>query len=443
LVDGEIFLTFFISTVDGTCQVRVIKTNEIKKIISDPDDKNIPLYYLRQWDDGEGNTQQMYYADWQAFKNGWLDKAKKLESNIQKAEVVNSGTVVCVLHIAHNRKTGLRGWPIFSAGIPWTKAHTRFREDRSTVAASVAMFVNKLKVRGGSRPIDNLKARLQSSWANGNLETNPAAPAGSAWMQNEGVDLERMPLGTGASDAKVDGESLLQMAALGAGTYPHYFGAGDAYRLATATAMEGPVLRQWSRYQTFWAAQFRKMVRSVLWAKETYPKSSGELQTEQNEKKWADIDISVSTDRLVEIDLGSISDAMSKMLTAITPYMQMGIIPTETLQKIMSSIWLVALQALQVEQAEDIANEQSWTSGVTVPPQPGSDSGRNGQMEREFEDRMTTIENVLRESHEAQEIAHRCPLEGCDGGMALQYPDHKGLLVCATCNRTYDPAVEF
>jgi len=49
----------------------------------------------------------------------------------------------------------------------------------------------------------------------------------------------------------------------------------------------------------------------------------------------------------------------------------------------------------------------------------------------------------LIESHNAQEIDVRCPLPNCKGEIALSYPDHRGLLVCASCSRTFDPEIEF
>lgn len=43
-------------------------------------------------------------------------------------------------------------------------------------------------------------------------------------------------------------------------------------------------------------------------------------------------------------------------------------------------------------------------------------------------------------SHEAAVVNHICPL--CGNPQALAYPDHKGLLVCTKCVKTYDPQVE-
>jgi len=43
-------------------------------------------------------------------------------------------------------------------------------------------------------------------------------------------------------------------------------------------------------------------------------------------------------------------------------------------------------------------------------------------------------------SHDAALVNHMCPL--CGNSQAFNYPDHKGLLVCTACARTYDPSKE-
>ena len=79
-----------------------------------------------------------------------------------------------------------RGWPLMYAGFPWSRAHKKFREDRATVAATVAMWVNKIRGDTGSRGIENIRAKLASSFPDassgiGTLagDVNPPAAAGS------------------------------------------------------------------------------------------------------------------------------------------------------------------------------------------------------------------------------------------------------------------------
>lgn len=58
--------------------------------------------------------------------------------------------------------------------------------------------------------------------------------------------------------------------------------------------------------------------------------------------------------------------------------------------------------------------------------------------EQDEEQEMT--DELEDKSHNAILVDRQCPL--CGNDKALSYPDHGGLLVCAKCGRTYNPAVE-
>lgn len=448
LSSGEFLWIFYIDkTGTKPPRVRIVPTEEIEEIITEPDDDVTPLYYKRSWTNSDGELDSMYYPDYLAARDPENLSKVELPPEAKLAQEQKSETDVVAIHVAHNRKVfsgpgKLRGWPFYSAGAPWAREHTKFREHRASVAAMIAKHVNKIKADAGSKGIDNIAANLRSSLAGGNIETNPGAAAGSYWVENQALDLQRMSQQTGAGDAKTDGEALMQMAALGAGAYSHYFGSGDAYRLATATSMETPVMRQWSRYQNFWGASWRKMVDVVLWAKEMYPQVS---------TLFKDHNAQVSTDRMVEMDLDSISDSMSVMLRdGLLPYLQLGLISGETGQKILLATWQSVMQALGVADvmelipAEEELPEEPEEEPEEEPTETELQAVRTwGSLMKGWDARMEMIEGELQESHERIEVNAVCPLRGCDGQIAYQYPDHPtSLVVCATCERTFNRDLE-
>lgn len=351
LVDGDRFLAFFASTVDGEATVRRINTKQIVEIVTDPDDDSKPLFYKRQWTTKKGETRTWYYPDWEAFFEGDLERAE-LPPGAVRADEQNRGTAVCVLDISFNNKDedSLFGWPLLGAGSPWIRAQKRFMEDRLAVSAAKAMYVRKAKVSGGSRAVDNVIANLRSTLsATQSTETNPPAVAGSTLVENQAVDTTDLPMTTGASDAKIDHEAFAWMALLSGRIFPHWAGMGDAYRLATATAMEGPLHRQFSRYQVFWSAQFRKMVRIVLQMKEKY--GAAHFSTYETE---------VSTDKLVEVDLDGMSQALGRVFeTIINPMSEIGAIPDEIVKGILQAALRTILQALGVD-AEEVVGDEAW-----------------------------------------------------------------------------------
>lgn len=435
LTDGEIYQVYFVGA-DGRSTIRVIHTEEIAAIITHPDDSSTKLWYKRVYSE-DGDLKELYYPDWRVY---YTDRAQLDAARLPDGArtTLNPGTdnmytYAVIQHVPHNLKrpqkaitTGgfqLRGWPITTSSAPWSRTHKRFREDRATVTSAVAMYVNTLKHKGGSRATDAIKQKLASSLqtsAIGNYESNPAAAAGSTFIQNDAVDLERMPLTTGAQDAKIDGEALFAMANLGLGLFPHYAGAGDAYRLATATAMERPLEMQWSRYQLFWSSQFKIMVKIVLKAYE----NGGTSAT-----AFGSYDARVSTDRLVEVDLERLSKSVGQLYqNTLIPLLELGAIPDNTVKVITANIWRIVLQALGVADVTDTAADAAF--GVDEDYDPEDD-------EPEQTERAT-----LGESHSPETVRRACPLPECDGDTSLRYPEHKGLLVCVACSRTYDPEVE-
>ncbi len=375
LTDGERYLAYFISTVDGETGLREIDTKEIaEQFITDPDDKSTVLYYKRNYSDAQG-PKEMYYLDYLAAINGWHEREVQdkqgnlvpvwetvLPKGAARAEAATDATYVVMQHIPYNRKGGAHGWPLMAASAPWVRAHKKFREDRASVAAAIAMFVAQIKAKGGSRAVDAIRAKLASTLSASNtIDRNPAAPAGSTLIGNEGVDYTKLPLSTGAGDAQTDGNALLQMAGLGGGLYLHWLGAGEAFRLATATAMEQPILRQFTRYQNFWAAQFKKMTRIVLWADERW--GSG--------VKYKSYDANVSTDKILKEDFTALITAIGQLFSQVYfPAVLGGQLPDAPARKIMTETWRMVLTTLGVSKVDEIVNDQTMAPEAAAPPVP-------------------------------------------------------------------------
>ena len=294
LTDGELFLVFFTARTGGETTLRRIDSLEITKVVTDPDDKFRSLYYQRDFQTGEQHTPTtVYYPDWQATPDQ-LSRAK-LPTGATKAEEQRPGTGVVVLHVAINERDG-RGWPITTRGAPWSKAYWDFLQDRAAVSRKVAMYVDKLNVKGGSRAIDVVKNALQSSLVNNesSWETNPIPAAGSDWLENEAIKRERLPMGSGAGDARIDGMTIVSQAGIGMGiTSPAYLGRPDAMQnRAVAQELALPMIRRWNRYQLLWGSVWRDVAEIVLGAKSR--------KTE----------VDVSTDASIEIELDILSKAV-------------------------------------------------------------------------------------------------------------------------------------
>jgi hypothetical protein len=219
-------------------------------------------------------------------------------------------------------------------------AYADFLQDRAAVARAVSQYVDKLTVHGGQRAIDLVKSRLQSSLATGDsFDRNPRPASGSDWLQNEAINRERMPLTTGASDAATDGGMLLGQAGLAGRVYPHWLGRGETYRLATASAMESPVMRAFNRYQKFWSDVWQNMATHVLTQYEIANKTIFETKA-----------VDADTDALTTIDM----QALKSAINGFTDMYDRGLIASGVAPEMAEALLRIVAQSVGVSDIQDI-----------------------------------------------------------------------------------------
>jgi len=313
--DGELVLVGFVSTLTGDMTVRTLPPEQITALVTDPNDAETVLFYRREWTPVGSQTKQvLYYPDWEADDAALasIDLPPGAERADQESTVRLGGTAfqyAAILMLQVNEFQG-RGWPTFKAGAEWSKLYRQMLHDRAAVVRKRAMYTDTVKLKkGGARALSMVQARLQSSHVSGTsgYETNPPAIAGSDWLENDQIDRVVRNLGnSGAQDAERDANAVFAMATLSSGAFPHYFGRGDTFRLATATAMELPTLKHWQRYQKFWADAFRDLTDFVLTMKERF--GSATFDTHECD---------VSQDAMLDVDPKVVLDA-ARALDSIT-----------------------------------------------------------------------------------------------------------------------------
>jgi hypothetical protein len=304
------------------------------------------VFYRREYSvTGEGESSVTYFQDWRA-EPGTIERTKKRTdfSDGKFASELNEATEVLAMLVAHGAKK-IRGWPLMSTGIPWSIAYRDFLQDRAAINRAVGTYVDKIKVQGGQRAIDTIQARLQSALAiGGAAETNPPPSAGSTWLENDAVDRQRMPLGTGAGDAEIDSAAILGQAGLAGRVYPHWLGRGEAFRLATATAMEQPTMRAFNRYQTFWSSIWEDMVRIVLQADEKYG----------SKQKFETYDADIQSDNIIQLSINDIKMAID----GLAMLADRGLVDSVVAGSIAEQYNRASLQTMGVRDVDDILNPE-------------------------------------------------------------------------------------
>jgi len=436
VVTGNRFLAVYASETDGEAYVRRLKTSEIVEIVTHPDDDGITLFYKRVWLGASGSAQTWYYPDWWAFFYAGLDDEYKdgqtlaeyaLPTDAIRADRLNSddetGTVVCVVNTKFGEWDDGSHWGrslLAPAGAPWIRAHKQYLESRLATAKSKMLYARDLTVKGGSRAVDAVRRTLQSSLAtSGYLETNPPPVPGAEFVHNQALTMQDLPIRTGASDAHIDHEQFAWIAGLSGGLFKYFLGL-ESTRLATAKAMDKTQLMRFSEYRKLLTDAFGTLVRIVLLFHELYSTEArdGELGT-----AFESYEAEVSIDSLVEADVESLTtSAVSLVKDIIMPGIDYNLIPDETAQAIIAFLVRTVLTGFMPGVASQLTDDQAF----------GIDT------QQETDDEPSTMS----EAHDGQEISYPCPLPGCGGLTAILYPGHKGLLVCAKCEMTFDPVME-
>jgi len=305
LRDGEEYLIFFIARSGknaGRCTVRFCYTEQVVEVVSRLEDAGVPLWYKRSWMSDDGEQHEYYYpaADQLQVKRD----ASMLPSGAKRADQANSGTDVVMLHLAFDEDDNGRGWPLLHRAGPWINQLSASAADLAAITAQNAMFARYAKHTAGSRGTEELKALWGSTLENGDDETNAPPAAGSTAIMNKGIDMGDMPLNRAGSEATQAVSLITREVSNAGGVFPHYLGAGEAFRLATASAMEAPLFEQWSLYRELWQDIFRDIVNIVLDAAERYA-----------HKKWPESEriIDVLSGALWKVDLDQFAEAFESL----------------------------------------------------------------------------------------------------------------------------------
>ncbi|MCL5744572.1 MAG: hypothetical protein M1541_11700, partial [Acidobacteria bacterium] len=308
---GEVFLIFFVSKLDGKVTVRVVEPEEITNVITDDQDKRKVLYYERRW-----RKQGWSWASktWAAGEEviDYIPDWNNERPDPSRVTVGDAGTYVCMHHIKVNSH-GVRGTPLYLRVIAWVKAYKGFMEDRATLTLAAATFAFKQKVTGSAAAV----ARMASKWLTGSDPTSryggtggrEREPGAKTLVENQNVSLEPFQTNTNAANAYLDGRMLRQQISAGAGiTEQNLTGDPSVANLASATQMEGPMLKLFESWQQLWRDEFVDIFRFVVAMAVLYQYIA------QPEDPWAE----VSMPPIVTKDLQVVVSAVASLITAET-----------------------------------------------------------------------------------------------------------------------------
>jgi hypothetical protein len=253
--DGELMFVLFAAPKQAV-KIRTLDSLEISEIITDPDDAMTHLWYVRN----TGTGKQVAYRDW---RNDAGIPGRDVSGNaVPRADCPEVEGAV-VYHVKLQGR-GVRGNPRLTPVLDWAVAHHRFMNSRIAIEEALAKFAYKLKANSNQSNLTTLAAAIESHVNKVRTDSAEKTKPGSMWFENQASSLSPMGQETGAASANTDGAMIIQRIGAGAGIFPHYYGAGDAFRLATATAMEPPMQKAFEGYQGLWLATWHAICEFVL-----------------------------------------------------------------------------------------------------------------------------------------------------------------------------------
>lgn len=276
-LQSNVFLLLFDEGEDGKIKLGVLNHDEVEQAVPDPSFRQRVLWYMAkhrrvEWDfvndrvkldvNNAVKTETRYYRHWQldVEEEGERDLPKPPQSKVGEGKVY---------HVRVNRTSEMVfGVPVMQRTLRWMSAYNEFMSSRVNMVKAAAAFFMKRKVRGTPNQLTKLATRALSR--TGDLATGlpdgvQAPPrSGSILNENEDVTHESFKIDSGAAQAAQD--ALMLRAQVSAATrFPqHYLGDAGSANLATATAMELPVLKAVESRQEVWEQVFRWAVDRVV-----------------------------------------------------------------------------------------------------------------------------------------------------------------------------------
>lgn len=273
---------------DGRVKLSTLNYDTVEEIVTDPENRHRALWYVAkerkvEWDFKEHKWKsditglnekaiRRYYEHWHNVEDA---EDEDRDDPLVKPDEGDMGKGK-VYHVAINKTTEMQfGVPEWQRVLKWATAYNDFMKSRVDMVKAAAAFAMKRKVTGTPNQVRKLAA--QTITGRGPLAAFPVSiddppvglglppyHAGATITENESVTHESLKLDSGAANAQLDAANLRSQFSAATRWPQHYLGAGDGPGLATATAMELPVLKMVETRQEVLEGIYRWFIDRVI-----------------------------------------------------------------------------------------------------------------------------------------------------------------------------------
>jgi hypothetical protein len=368
--DGEVYFAAVTRPMTGDVQLRVILADEIAEVISNPDDRSEPWYYLRRWDQKtlDISTGTMVVKPMTCYYPAMGYRPAT------RPRTINSSPVqwdTPVLHVYVNAPEGWdRGIPDAYAAVDWAKAYKEFLEDWARLMRSLSRFAWKATTPGNKSTSVRTKLAQQPTRS----ITGEPNLAGATAILPPDVALEAIS----KSGATIDAESgrplaMMVASALGVPVTMLLSDPGQTGARATAETLDQPTELEMSLRRELWSEAYRRLLRYVIAESVRAPqgKLKGKIKRDAFTGRETVI-LDGNTDDTIDIVWPALDKVTPDILIkAISEAAGVGVIPPEQLARLL-------LQALGVRDVDAILDELTDKDGNFQYPRPPNLTGAPG-----------------------------------------------------------------
>lgn len=374
--DGNLFFAFFPNPRTGHVKIRTVGFDEVTDIICNPDDKDDPWFYLREYDQTSvspsGVTTLKRVREYHPALS--YRPARRMRS-------INDDKVIWDQPFLHIKVNALDGWKFgigdAYAALPWARSYRDFLADWAVLVKALSQFA--FRVSGGSPgKADQLRQAIARATASG-------VPVGSTAALDAGTSMEAIPK-TGATIDSESGKPLAAMvaASLGIPVTVLLGDPGQTGARAVAETLDTPTVNEMQRRRRVWDYAFRQMAMyAVRWA---IVAPQGGLSGTLKRDTWSDeerLTLKGKEEFSIEVIWPSLAD------TSAAAAIQ-AVVNADGTGKVPPLITLrLILEALKVPNIDDILKEfapmfKYWEPTLTVPTSPTA--GSVGDKDNTFRD---------------------------------------------------------
>lgn len=264
-VTGNVFFALFPDRVSGQVRVRGIPVEEIREIVTNPEDRSEVWFYRRVWTTVPLSARtapvryEAYYPDWRYW-----------EIATDRIEQIDRVPVIWDIPVCHVKVGAFPHWrwgvPEVYAALDWAKAYKELLEDDATRSRALARFAWQISTKGGKKAIEAVKQKLSTTLgvaAGTGVETNPPPVVGSAAVMGEGVTLD--PIRIAGTTLPADhARPARLMAASALGLPDTFFGDVDQGTLATARSLDRPTELRYSERRQLWRDVLTELIQWAI-----------------------------------------------------------------------------------------------------------------------------------------------------------------------------------